>query len=113
MKHGPIAILDQTVPVLSIAISGTTDYEQRIYSKALHNAEEARARKSPSLVIACDSNTEVNSIFDDVIRIPEVSQLFSPIIATVPLQFLAYYVANELGKDVDQPRNLAKSVTVE
>ena len=113
MKHGPIAILDQNVPVLSIAISGETDYEQNIYLKTLHNAEEARARKSPSLVVACDGNNDVEGIFDEVLRIPNVSQIYSPLIAIVPLQFLAYAIAEDLGKDVDQPRNLAKSVTVE
>lgn len=113
MKHGPIAILDHTVPVLSIAISGETELEKNIYHKVLHNAEEARARKSPSIVIACDDNKDVDPIFETIIRIPNVSQLYSPIIAVIPLQFLAYCIANELGKDVDQPRNLAKSVTVE
>ncbi len=113
MKHGPIAILDQNVPVLSIAISGPSKQEQNIYFKTLHNAEEARARKSPSLVIACDNNTDVQDIFDDIFRIPDVEQLYSPLVALIPLQFLAYYIAEDLGKDVDQPRNLAKSVTVE
>jgi glucosamine--fructose-6-phosphate aminotransferase (isomerizing) len=113
MKHGPIAILDQNVPVLSIAISGDTDYEQNIYLKTLHNAEEARARKSPSLVVACDDNADVDEIFDEVLRIPNVSQIYSPLVAIIPLQFLAYAIAEDLGKDVDQPRNLAKSVTVE
>jgi glutamine---fructose-6-phosphate transaminase (isomerizing) len=113
MKHGPIAILDQNVPVLSIAINGKSEAEKNIYSKILHNAQEARTRKSPSLVIASDSDTEVDSIFDEIIRIPNISQIFSPIVATIPLQFLAYFIAEDLGKDVDQPRNLAKSVTVE
>lgn len=113
MKHGPIAILDHSVPVLSVAISGETEYEESIYFKTLHNAEEARARKSPSLVVACDDNPDVDGLFDTVIRIPNIGQLLSPIIAVIPLQFLAYYIAEDLGKDVDQPRNLAKSVTVE
>ena len=113
MKHGPIAILDSSVPVLNIAISGKTEFEQTIYKKTLSNAEEAKARMSPSLVIACDSDENVENLFDDVIRIPDVSQIFSPIVATIPLQFLAYFIAENLGKDVDQPRNLAKSVTVE
>lgn len=113
MKHGPIAILDQNVPVLSIAIDGPTKFEHSIYERSLSNAEEARARKSPSLVIACDDNDDLNGVFDEIIRIPNIDQLLSPIIATIPLQFLAYYIAEDLGKDVDQPRNLAKSVTVE
>ncbi len=113
MKHGPIAILDQNVPVLSIAINGETELEQIVYKKTLSNAEEAKARMSPSIVIACDDNDDVVGVFDEVVRIPNISQLYSPIIATIPLQFLAYYIAEDLGKDVDQPRNLAKSVTVE
>lgn len=113
MKHGPIAILDSSVPVLNIAISGKTEFEQTLYKKTLSNAQEAKARMSPSLVIACDSDENVEDLFDDVIRIPDISQLFSPILATIPLQFLAYFIAENLGKDVDQPRNLAKSVTVE
>jgi glucosamine--fructose-6-phosphate aminotransferase (isomerizing) len=113
MKHGPIAILDETVSVLNIAISGPSEQEKNIYQKTLHNAEEARARKSPSLVIACDDNRDVEGLFNEVIRIPNISQIFSPIVAVIPLQFLAYYIAEHLGKDVDQPRNLAKSVTVE
>lgn len=113
MKHGPIAILDKNVPVLSIAIKGESELEQNIYKKTLSNAEEARARMSPSLIITCDDNDDVDDVFDTIVRIPTVSQIFSPIIATIPLQFLAYYIAEDLGKDVDQPRNLAKSVTVE
>ena len=113
MKHGPIAILDKTVPVLSIAIDGDSELEQTVYKKTLSNSAEARARMSPSIVIACDDNKDVEPIFDEVIRIPNISQIFSPIIATIPLQYLAYYIAEDLGKDVDQPRNLAKSVTVE
>ncbi len=113
MKHGPIAILDQSVPVLTIAINGKSALEQMVYKKTLSNAEEARARKSPSILITNDSNHDVDNIFDEIIRIPNVSQLFSPLIAVIPLQFLAYFIAEDLGKDVDQPRNLAKSVTVE
>lgn len=113
MKHGPIAILDENVPVLSIAIDGDTELEKMIYKKTLSNAEEARARRSPALVVACDDNQDVEKVFDEIIRIPNIPQIFSPIIAVIPLQFLAYYIADDLGKDVDQPRNLAKSVTVE
>jgi glutamine---fructose-6-phosphate transaminase (isomerizing) len=113
MKHGPIAILDKNVPVLSIAINGHTEIEKIIYKKTLSNSAEARARMSPSIVVTTDDNKDVEGIFDEVIRIPNISQIFSPIIATIPLQYMAYYIAEDLGKDVDQPRNLAKSVTVE
>jgi len=113
MKHGPIAILDSKVPVLNIAINGPSEIEQTIYKKTLSNAEEAKARLSPSLVVACDSNADVQGLFDEIIYIPDIKQIYSPIIACIPLQYLAYFIAEELGKDVDQPRNLAKSVTVE
>jgi len=113
MKHGPIAILDSKVPVLNIAINGPSELEQNIYKKTLSNAEEAKARLSPSLVVTCDSNSNLEGLFDEVIYIPDIKQIYSPIIACIPLQYLAYFIAQELGKDVDQPRNLAKSVTVE
>lgn len=113
MKHGPIAILDSKVPVLNIAIEGPSELEQLVYKKTISNAEEAKARLSPSLIITCDSNQDVKGQFDEIIYIPDIKQIYSPIIACIPLQYLAYFIAEELGKDVDQPRNLAKSVTVE
>lgn len=114
MKHGPIAILDQNVPVLSIAIDGPSELEHNIYKKTLSNAEEARARMSPSLILTTDDNiAKVKDFFDEIISIPNIPQFLSPIIANIPLQFLAYFIAEDLGKDIDQPRNLAKSVTVE
>jgi glucosamine--fructose-6-phosphate aminotransferase (isomerizing) len=114
LKHGPIAILDEKVPVVTLAIPSEIESEQVIYEKMIHNAIEAKARKSPSILITTDANpVPDNGDFDTIIRIPDVDQIFSPIIATIPLQFMAYYIAEDLGKDVDQPRNLAKSVTVE
>lgn len=113
LKHGPIAILDDNVPVISIAVPSIYEDEQVIYEKVIHNALEAKTRKSPSILLTTDSNQDHVEEFDLVLRIPDIDQLYSPILATIPLQFLAYFIAENLGKDVDQPRNLAKSVTVE
>ena len=107
LKHGPIAMLDETMPVLSILIPGI------VYEKVLSNSEEAKARDARIIALTCVEDPHIDSMFDSVIRIPDVDEIFSPILATIPLQLLAYYIAEFLGKDVDQPRNLAKSVTVE
>lgn len=108
LKHGPIAMLDESMPVLSILMPGGITFE-----KVLSNSEEAKARNAK--LIALTSADEINegNLFDCVIKVPKVSEVLSPIVACVPLQLLAYYIAEFLGKDVDQPRNLAKSVTVE
>ena len=108
LKHGPIAMLDESMPVLSIMIPGGITYE-----KVLSNSEEAKARNAKLIALTSSDDKELNQLFDIVIKIPEVLEILSPIIACVPLQLLAYYIAEYLGKDVDQPRNLAKSVTVE
>ncbi|SAY39431.1 glutamine--fructose-6-phosphate transaminase (isomerizing) [Candidatus Synechococcus spongiarum] len=105
MKHGPIALLDQHVPVVSIAMPGP------VFEKVLSNAQEAKARDARLIGIGpvC-GDTE---IFDVLLPIPPVHELVSPLLTTVPMQLLAYHVAAHRGLDVDQPRNLAKSVTVE
>ncbi len=108
LKHGPIAMLDETMPVLSILIPGGITYE-----KVLSNSEEAKARNAKLIALTSSKDESLNNLFDIVIRIPEVLEILSPAITCVPLQLLAYYIAEFLGKDVDQPRNLAKSVTVE
>ncbi len=108
LKHGPIAMLDETMPVLSILIPGGITYE-----KVLSNCEEAKARNAKLIALTSSTDTNLESIFDVVLRIPQVNEILSPVVACVPLQLLAYYIAEFLGKDVDQPRNLAKSVTVE
>ncbi len=108
LKHGPIAMLDETMPVLSILIPGSITYE-----KILSNSEEAKARNAKLIALTSSDDKNLNNLFDIVIKIPKVSEILSPSIACVPLQLLAYYIAEFLGKDVDQPRNLAKSVTVE
>ncbi len=107
LKHGPIAMLDNSMPVLAILNKGI------VYDKVLSNCQEARARQARLIGVASymdDKNTE---LFDDLILVPEISDFVSPPLHVVVLQLLAYFIAEYLGKDVDQPRNLAKSVTVE
>ncbi len=107
LKHGPIAMLDETMPVLSILMKGS------VYEKLLSNSEEAKARNARMIALTNSTDSKLDDLFDCIIRVPEVTELLSPIIAMIPLQLIAYYIAEFLGKDVDQPRNLAKSVTVE
>lgn len=107
MKHGPIALLDENVPVVTIAMPG------RVYEKALSNAQEAKARDALSIGVVAESDHDADNLFDIVLRVPDVDELFSPLLTVVPLQLLSYHIAARRGLDVDQPRNLAKSVTVE
>ena len=107
LKHGPIAMLDETLPVLSIMMKG------KVYDKILSNSEEAKARDAKMIALTNSTDEKLDDLFDNIIRIPETDEYLSPILAIIPLQLLAYYIAEFLGKDVDQPRNLAKSVTVE
>ncbi len=107
LKHGPIAMLDETLPVLSIMMKG------KVYDKILSNSEEAKARNAKMIALTNSTEEKLNDLFDDIIRIPDVDEYLSPILSIIPLQLIAYYIAEFLGKDVDQPRNLAKSVTVE
>ena len=109
MKHGPIALIDEKLPVVVLAPS-----KPRVpYEKIVGNVEEVRARGGKVIAVVDEDDTAVGSLADDVIRIPASSALLAPIVAAVPLQLLAYHVADLRGTDVDQPRNLAKSVTVE
>jgi len=107
MKHGPIALIDENMPVVFIAT------HDQVYSKVLSNIEEVRARKGKIIVIATRGDDEIRKYADHVIYVPEVHGMVSPLLTVVPLQLLAYYIAIMRGCDVDQPRNLAKSVTVE
>jgi glucosamine--fructose-6-phosphate aminotransferase (isomerizing) len=107
LKHGPIAMLDESMPVLSILMSG------KVYEKILSNSEEAKARNARMIALTDSVDEKLEELFESIIRIPQIDELLSPALAVVPLQLLAYYIAEFLGKDVDQPRNLAKSVTVE
>ena len=105
MKHGPIALLDDKVPVVAIAMPGL------VYEKVLSNAQEAKARNAQLIGVTPES-TEAD-VFDNVLAVPAVDELLSPMLTVIPLQLLAYHIAAHRGLDVDQPRNLAKSVTVE
>lgn len=107
LKHGPIAMLDETMPVLSILMQG------KVYEKILSNAEEAKARNAKLIALTNSNDEKLEELFEFIIKVPEVSEILSPVVAMIPLQLIAYYIAEFLGKDVDQPRNLAKSVTVE
>lgn len=107
LKHGPIAMLDDTMPVLSILMKGV------VYDKLLSNSEEARARNARMIALTNSKDPKLDDLFECIIRVPEVQEFLSPVLAVIPLQLIAYYIAEFLGKDVDQPRNLAKSVTVE
>ena len=107
MKHGPIALIDENMPVVVLAPRDV------VYPKTLSNIEEVRARHGRVIAVVNDSNSEVVDRVDDVIVIPRTIPALMPVLATVPLQLLAYHIAVMRGCDVDQPRNLAKSVTVE
>jgi len=107
LKHGPIALLDVETPLVAIVIKGT------VYEKVLSNVSEARARQAPVVAVATEGDHEIGQYADEVIYVPETLEELSPVITILPLQLLAYEVAVSRGTDVDQPRNLAKSVTVE
>jgi glutamine---fructose-6-phosphate transaminase (isomerizing) len=107
LKHGPIALLDPETPLLAIATQGA------VYEKVVSNVAEARARSAPVIAIATQGDEHIGHYAHDVIHVPETPEPISPVIAVLPLQLLAYEVAVARGTDVDQPRNLAKSVTVE
>jgi glutamine---fructose-6-phosphate transaminase (isomerizing) len=107
MKHGPIALIDKNLPLVAICTKSP------VYEKVVTNVEEARVRDAKVIVIATEGDERVEAFADEVILVPEIDDVLSPIINVIPLQLLAYHVAREKGCDVDQPRNLAKSVTVE
>lgn len=107
MKHGPIALIDENMPVIFIApLKGH-------YDKIVSNAQEIKSRKGKIIAVVTEGDTQMAAIADHVIEIPEVNEALSPMLASVPLQLLSYYIAIKRGCNVDQPRNLAKSVTVE
>jgi glucosamine--fructose-6-phosphate aminotransferase (isomerizing) len=107
MKHGPIALIDENMPVVALAPSDP------IYAKVLSNIEEVRARKGRVIAVVTDGNNEIREKVDHVISVPSTLPQVQAILTTIPLQLLAYHMAVLRGCDVDQPRNLAKSVTVE
>jgi glucosamine--fructose-6-phosphate aminotransferase (isomerizing) len=107
MKHGPIALLDESTPVVAVAT------DSPVLEKILSNMEEVRARGADVIAVATDGSTNVEDAADQTIFVPRTDWIVQPIVAIVPLQLLAYYIARENGLNVDQPRNLAKTVTVE
>jgi len=114
MKHGPNALIDENLPVVVLATHNRSDPAScLLYEKTLSNMQEVKAREGRLLAIVSEGDTEARKVADDVIEIPEAPDLLAPILEIVPLQLLAYHIAVRLGCDVDQPRNLAKSVTVE
>lgn len=107
LKHGPIAMLEENFPVIALAP------QDDVYEKMLSNIEEVRARKAPVLAFASEKDVHMANLVSDVITIPEVHPILQPIVTTLPLHLFAYYVGTAKGFNVDRPRNLAKSVTVE
>ncbi|MCL6106794.1 MAG: glutamine--fructose-6-phosphate transaminase (isomerizing) [Actinobacteria bacterium] len=107
MKHGPIALLDEGSPVVVVATDG------HVYDKVISNIEEVRARSAAVIAVATEGNEGIKAYSDDVMFVPATSELLSPLLSVVPLQLLAYHIAQLKGCNVDQPRNLAKTVTVE
>ena len=107
MKHGPIALIDEQMPVVFIAP------HDAVFEKVVSNIQEVKARSGKTIVITSRNEPSLKGLIDHEIRIPETADMLMPILASVPLQLLAYYIAVKRGANVDQPRNLAKSVTVE
>jgi len=107
MKHGPIAMIDKNYPTLAIAPKDS------VYEKMAANIEEIKARGGPVIALTTERNNAFNKLADDVIFLPKTLEMLTPILAVVPLQLLAYHCAILKNRDVDKPRNLAKSVTVE
>jgi glucosamine--fructose-6-phosphate aminotransferase (isomerizing) len=107
MKHGPIALVDETLPVVFIATKDA--YHEKIVS----NMQEIKARKGKVISVISEGDTFSQSLSDDVMIVPEADEIVAPMLSVVPLQLLAYYIGIAKNLDVDKPRNLAKSVTVE
>jgi len=107
MKHGPIALIDENMPIFVIATS------KGHYEKVVSNIQEIKSRSGKIIAIVTEGDTQVKEIADHVIEIPETEEALAPLLTTIPFQLLSYHIAVMLNKNVDQPRNLAKSVTVE
>ena len=107
MKHGPIALIDRFMPVVVVAMKDAT------YEKVVSNIEEVAARNGSVIAITDEGNDELDHLCEHVIKLPSTSDFLDPLLTVIPLQLLSYHVAVMRGCDVDQPRNLAKSVTVE
>jgi glucosamine--fructose-6-phosphate aminotransferase (isomerizing) len=114
MKHGPNALIDEKLPVVVLATQDRTSPQScQLYEKTLSNIQEVKAREGMVVAIVTEGDREIRKVADEVIEIPAAPDLLTPILEIVPLQLLAYHIAVRRGCDVDQPRNLAKSVTVE
>ena len=107
MKHGPIALIDENLPVVAVATG------KRVFEKTKSNLQEVKARDGKVIVITERDPVELDGVADHVLRVPALPEALSPIVTVIPLQLLAYQIGVRRGADVDQPRNLAKSVTVE
>jgi glucosamine--fructose-6-phosphate aminotransferase (isomerizing) len=107
MKHGPIALVDESTPSVFLVPRGS------VFDKVMSNMQEIKARGGPVIAVASEGDEEVSAVADDVIPVPDVPEYLQPIVTAIPLQLLAYEIALLCGCDVDKPRNLAKSVTVE
>ena len=107
MKHGPIALVDENLPVIFVATKDT--YHEKIVS----NIQEIKARKGKVIAVITEGDETIKGMADDIMPIPEADELIAPILSVIPLQLLSYYIGIAKGYDVDKPRNLAKSVTVE
>jgi glucosamine--fructose-6-phosphate aminotransferase (isomerizing) len=107
MKHGPIALIDEEMPVVVIAP------KRGMYEKVMSNIQEVKARKGKIIAIVTEGDTKVKEMADHIIEIPDTEEALTPLISTIPLQLLSYHIAVLRDCNVDQPRNLAKSVTVE
>jgi glucosamine--fructose-6-phosphate aminotransferase (isomerizing) len=107
MKHGPIALVDESLPVVFIATKDS------FHEKVISNMQEIRARKGRVIAVINDSDEQSRALANDVLVVPEADEILAPMLSVVPLQLLAYYIGVAKGFDVDKPRNLAKSVTVE
>jgi glucosamine--fructose-6-phosphate aminotransferase (isomerizing) len=107
MKHGPIALVDENLPVVFVATRDS------YYEKIVSNIQEIKARKGKVIAIVTEGDTTITGLADDVIEVPAADELVAPVISAIPLQLLAYHIGVLKGYDVDKPRNLAKSVTVE
>jgi len=107
MKHGPIALIDENMPIVVIAT------KRGHYEKVVSNIQEIKSRKGKIIGIVTEGDVEVKALADHVIEVPETLESLSPLLTTIPLQLLSYHIAVMLNRNVDQPRNLAKSVTVE
>ena len=107
MKHGPIAMIDENFPSVVIAP------QDSVYEKNISNIQEIKARRGPVLAIATEGDKDIAKLADDVFYIPKTLEMLTPLLSVVPLHLFAYYIAASKGLDVDKPRNLAKSVTVE